>query len=377
MDFIDRIKEISNRIPKQIDHIKTEEATKNAFIMPFISALGYDIFNPLEVIPEFAADIGAKKGEKVDYAIRKDDEIIVLIECKWCGADLHKDHASQLYRYFSTTESRFAILTNGLSYEFYSDIDEKNKMDSKPFFKFNALEFDEHHIDELKKFTKQSFSLEDILTTASTLKYTGAIKKILEEELKNPSEQFVRFFAAQIYDGRLTQQVIEQFTRIVKEARNQFVNERINERLKSALSANDIEKPDPNSISNEKENAGLTSKGNDEIVTTQEEIDGYNIVRAILSKNVDTSRVKMRDTKSYCGILLDDNNRKPICRLHFNYSQKYLGIFENKKEARTKIDSVNDVFKFEEQIRKTLLEYEGEGKTKIGTEEEKASSLES
>ncbi len=239
MDLIDKIKEISSRIPKQIDHIKTEEATKNAFIMPFISALGYDVFNPFEVIPEFTADIGAKKGEKVDYAIKKDDGIIILIECKWSGADLHKDYASQLYRYFSATEARFAILTNGISYEFYSDIDELNKMDSKPFFIFNILDFEDHHINELKKFTKQTFSLEDILTTASTLKYAGAIKKILEEELKNPSESFVRFFASQVYDKRLTQPVIEQFTKIARESRSQFINDRINERLKSALSANE------------------------------------------------------------------------------------------------------------------------------------------
>ena len=360
MDFIDRIKEISNRIPKQINHIQTEEATKNAFIMPFISALGYDIFNPFEVIPEFTADVGTKKCEKVDYAIKKDDEIIILIECKWCGADLHKDHASQLYRYFSATEARFAILTNGINYKFYSDIDEPNKMDSKPFFEFNILEFDEHHIYELKKFTKQKFLLDDILTTASTLKYAGAIKKILEDELKNPSEPFVRFFASQIYDGRLTQQVIEQFTQIVKEARSQFVNERINERLKSALSANDIEESDITSTEDGKEDSENILEEKDGVVTTQEEIDGYNIVKAILRKNIDASRVAMRDTKRYCGILLDDNNRKPICRLHFNYSQKYIGVFSGKKEERMKIDAIDDIFNFEEQIQKTVIEYEAE-----------------
>ena len=181
MDLIDKIKDIAARIPKQIEFIKTEEATKNAFIMPFISALGYDVFNTLEVIPEFTADIGTKKGEKVDYAIKKDDDIIILIECKWSGADLQKEHASQLYRYFSATESRFAILTNGVDYLFYSDIDEPNKMDSKPFFIFNILDFQDHQITELKKFTKAAFSLDDILTTASTLKYTGAIKKVLDD----------------------------------------------------------------------------------------------------------------------------------------------------------------------------------------------------
>jgi len=358
MDLIDRIKDIASRIPKQIEHIQTEEATKNAFIMPFISSLGYDVFNPMEVIPEFTADIGTKKGEKVDYAIKKDDDIIILIECKWSGADLHKDHASQLYRYFSATEARFAILTNGIDYEFYSDIDEPNKMDSKPFFSFNVLHFEDHQINELKKFTKSSFSLEDILTTASTLKYTGAIKKILEEELKNPSEAFVRFFASQIYDGRLTQPVIEQFTEIVKEARSQFVNERINERLKSALSANEPESiSDVTSVEEEKPDVEASKDG---IETTQEEIDGYNIVKAILREVVNVGRVAMRDTKSYCGILLDDNNRKPICRLHFNYSQKYLGVISGKNEDRIEIDSVDDIFKYADRIKSTISEYEGD-----------------
>ncbi len=352
MDLIDKIKDLASRIPKQLEHIQTEEATKNAFIMPFISALGYDVFNPLEVIPEYCADVGAKKGEKVDYVVKKEDKIIILIECKWSGADLHKEHASQLYRYFSVTEARFAILTNGLIYEFYSDIDEPNKMDSKPFFEFNILDFEDHHVKELKKFSKSAFSLDDILNTASTLKYTGAIKKILEEELKNPTEPFVRFFASQIYDGRLTQSVIEQFRQVVKEARNQFINEQIADRLKSALSANDREEAKEEIVENVKEVV------KDGIETTQEEIDGYNIVKAILREEVDVKRMAMRDTKSYCGILLDDNNRKPICRLHFNHSQKYIGVFTNKKEERIAIGEIDEIFNLAEKIKSTLSEYE-------------------
>lgn len=194
MDLIDKIKDIASRIPKQIEYIKTEEATKNALVMPFIAALGYDVFDPTEVVPEFTADVGIKQGEKVDYAIKKDNEVIILIECKSCDSDLSKEkqksqHIAQLYRYFSvTTNTRFSILTNGITYEFYSDIDKSNVMDEKPFFIFNILNFQEHQILELKKFTKSAFSLEDILTTASTLKYTSEIKKVLENELTSPSE---------------------------------------------------------------------------------------------------------------------------------------------------------------------------------------------
>jgi len=352
MDLIDKIKDIASRIPQQRDHIQTEEATKNAFIMPFISAPGYDVFNPTEVVPEFTADVGTKKGEKVDYAIKKDSGIIILIECKWSGTDLHQDHASQLYRYFSATEARFAILTNGIVYKFYSDIDEPNKMDSKPFFTFNILEFQDHQVTELKKFTKSAFSLDDILTTASTLKYTGAIKKILEEELENPSEEFVRFFAGKIFDGRLTKPVIEKFTTIVQDARKQFVNEKIDERLKSALSAN--EPIDDEFLTNIDENI----EESDGIITTEEEIEGYNIVKAILREITDVKRVTMRDTKSYCGILLDDNNRKPICRLHFNYARKYIGVFSQKKEQRFEVSSVDEIFKYAEQIKSSVVEYD-------------------
>lgn len=278
-----------------------------------------------------------------------------MIECKWCGADLHHDHTSQLYRYFSATEARFAILTNGIVYEFYSDIDEPNKMDSKPFFTFNMLSFQDHQVFELKKFTKSSFSLEDILTTASTLKYTSAIKRILEKELAEPSEPFVRFFASQIFDGRLTKTVIEQFTSIVKEARKQFIHERINERIKSALSANDTQDQKEKQQSKKEPLAEEDSNG---IVTTEEEIEGYYIVKAILRESIDISRVAMRDTKSYCGILLDDNNRKPICRLHFNHAQKYLGVMSQKQEEKIPIELIDDIYKYSDQLKATVMEYD-------------------
>lgn len=355
MDLIDKIQEITSRIPKQQDVIETEEATKNAFIMPFISALGYDVFNPSEVVPEFTADIGTKKGEKVDYAINKDGKTIILMECKWCGADLQANHASQLYRYFSATEARFGILTNGILYQFFSDIDEPNKMDSKPFFEFDMLNVEEHQINELKKFSKQTFALDEILNTASTLKYTRAIKKILDQEFEAPSDTFIRFFASQTYDGRLTQQVVEHFSKVTKDACKQFINDRINARLKSALQDNDEEPKQP--AINEAAPQD-TSESRNGIITTEEEVEGYNIVKSIIREVVDLNRITMRDTKGYCGILLDNNNRKPICRLRFNSSNKYIGIISNKEEIKTLIADLNEIFNLSEQIKATIAEYE-------------------
>lgn len=350
MDFIDKINDIATRASKQIDYIGTEEATKNAFVMPFISALGYDIFNPIEVVPEFTADTGTKKGEKVDYALKKDNQVIMLIECKWCGCNLDKIHPSQLYRYFSVSEARFSILTNGLQYQFFSDIAEPNKMDEKPFFMFDILNFEDRHIEELKKFTKPSFDLDNILNTASQLKYVNSIKKLFSEQVDSPTDDFVRFFVSKVYGGLKTQTVIDQFAKVVKDALNQFIRERINDRLKSALDGSvDIAMP-------AEEFCDEQDKKND-IVTTQEETEGYNIVKAIVREVIDPGRVTMRDTKSYCGILLDNNNRKPICRLHFNYSQKYLGIITGKDEERIPINDLNEIFKHADNLKATVNSY--------------------
>ena len=357
MDFIEKIQDIAQRIPKQMPHVQTEEATKSAFVMPFIQALGYDVFNPLEVVPELVADVGTKKGEKVDYAIKKDDAVTMLIECKWCGQNLDGCHASQLYRYFSVTEARFGILTNGIYYKFFSDIDEPNKMDSKPFFEFDLLSFDEEKVAELKKFSKSAFDLGNILTTASELKYTGTIKKIFAEELANPSPDFVRFFASQAYSGRLTQTVIDQFTKIVKQALGQALREKVNDRLKSALAAD----PDESQIQETAEPTSTQTEdqanAGGDIETTQEEMEGFYIVRAIGRELVDVTRITMRDRKSYCGILLDDNGRKPICRLHFNTQQKYIGLIAQKEEERVPIEKVDDIFQYGDRIKATIREY--------------------
>ncbi len=352
--MVDKIREISQKIPKINDLLTTEEATKNALVMPFISALGYNVFDPTEVIPEFTADIGIKKGEKVDYVIKKEDETIMLIECKCCQNDLNGVHASQLHRYFHTTSARFAILTNGIIYKFYTDLEESNKMDSNPFFIFNLLDFKDHQIIELKKFTKSSFSLETILNSASTLKYSRAVKKILEDELENPTENFVKFFASQIYNGRVTQSVLEQFTRIVKDARNQFIKDKISKKFQTALSDNEEEKKKTIEENIEKEEEQILKRG---IVTTEDEIEAFHIVKAILRQVIDVERIIMKDTKSYCGILFDGNSRKPICRLHFNTSNKYVGFFEKKNENKIPIEKVDDLYNYSDQLIATLKEY--------------------
>jgi len=357
MDFIDRVRELAARAEKLITRVQTEEATKNSLIMPFINqVLGYNVFDPAEVLPEFTTDVGTKKGEKVDYAIFKDDKPIMLFECKSCGTDLDKEHASQLYRYFSVSEARFGVLTNGIVYRFYSDLEQPNKMDTKPFFEFNLLDFEEPLVEELKKFSKSAFDLEEIRSTASELKYTREIKKILAEEWNSPSDDFVRFFASRVYPRLRTQAVIQHFTTITKSAFHQFVTERIKDRLKSALaqeaatSGKAQQEPVP-----EPQKAAVQTG---DITTTDEEVQAYYIVKSVLREVVDPKRVFMRDAKIYCAILLDDNNRKPICRLYLSAPRKHLGLFdEQKNEERVPIQDLDDIYKYAERLKTTPTYY--------------------
>lgn len=349
MEVQSKVKGLAERVATLKENIHTEEATKNAFIMPFIQILGYDVFNPMEVIPEFTADIGIKKGEKVDYAIFQDGNPIILIECKHWRENLDI-HSSQLHRYFHVTKARFGLLTNGIKYRFYTDLEEKNVMDTEAFLEFDMENIKDNTLNELMKFHKTSFDIDKIIDSASGLKYSTAIKEILIQELSEPSEEFVRFFVKQIYSGKIiTKKVLEQFTEIVKKATNQAFKDIVNDRLKSALNKEEVIVKEEEEIPEEEV----------KIVTTEEEIEAYHIVRSIVRTKVDVNRIIARDTQSYFGILLDDNNRKPICRLHLNSSKKYLGLIDqNKKEEKVLLNSIDDIYLYSDRLQETVLMYE-------------------
>jgi len=348
MELQTQLKALAEKVAKLKGQIETEESTKHAFVLPFINLLGYDAFNPTEVVPEFTADLGLKKGEKVDYAIFQNGDPIIIIECKNWKEKLSA-HNSQLFRYFHTTKTRFALLTNGIQYQFYTDLEEVNKMDEKPFLEFDVTQLKENTINEITKFHKSNFNVEEIVDNASSLKYTKEIKKLIAEELQSPSHDFVRLFAGQVYSGRLTEKVMGEFTDLVSRAFAQTISEKVNDRLNAALNK-ETEKQQEEVKEPEK-----ASK----IHTTEEELEGYRIVVAILRRKLPVERIVHRDTQSYLGILLDDNNRKPLCRLHLNGGNKYLGTFdEMKEETRHSLDSVDDIYQFEEELLKTIEYYE-------------------
>lgn len=365
MDFAEEIAAISSRANNQVDHLQTEEATKNALILPFIKALGYDVFDIQEVEPEFTADVGTKKGEKVDYAIKRDDTPTMLFECKKAGADLSTDHASQLFRYFHVTSARIGILTNGIEYRFFTDLEEENKMDERPFLEVNVLDYSEAEVDELKRMRKSSFDLNEMLSTAHDLKYRKALLDDLEAQWQEPDDKFVSFMTKRVYDGRVTKRVRGQFRPIIRDALRQFVSDKISGRLKLAMQEEEEKNLDPAQESRQDEDGPTEEddtvvKRDGDIVTTEEEMEGFRIARAIMREVVDVDRVAPRDVKTYFNVLLDDNNRQPICRLHFNTSQKYLGVFDaEKNEERIPIESVDEIYDYADRLRRMAGVYDG------------------
>ena len=352
MDLADRLQEIAGRIRTVADKVTTEEATKTAMVMPFIAhILGYNVFDPSEVVPEYTADVGTKKGEKVDYAVCQDEQPILLFECKHFGAPLGRDQISQLYRYFSVTDVRFGVLTDGSVYQFYSDIEEQNKMDMHPFLEFNLLDPDTVDVAELKRFTKTHFDSDTILANARDLKFTREVLRLLHTEWQEPSEDFVRLLAARVYDGVKTKRVMEQFTRATKKAQRQFVAGQVNERLKVALSSADAENGDTQPEEQDTDDdTGIT--------TTEEEWQAYYAVSAILSDTVDPKRVTIKDYLNHCNVLLDNNRRQPICRLYFNSAQKRVGLIADGREVdKVPLNAIGDIFTFADHLRRTVFGY--------------------
>lgn len=352
MDLATKLVELEKRTAQHRELLLTEEAAKTALVMPFIQALGYDVFNPGEVIPEFTADVGIKKGEKVDYAICIDGKLSILVECKPCSVDLDLKHASQLFRYFSTTDARVAVLTNGVIYQFYSDIEHPNKMDEKPFYVFSLDCIRRSDPSTLERFTRHNFDINAIVAEAGRLKLQSQMRIELEKEFSEPSDEFVRLMASRVNGGRFTAAVKEQYQSALINSIGSFIRDRVNDRLTSALN---VANPAPEPEQPENDNMSDGSA----VLTTDDEIGGFRIVQAIAARHINPDRVIIRDSKSYCAILLDDNNRKTIARLHFNSpTTRYVGTFIGKQEERHTVTALTDLYKLEAAIVNRIIALE-------------------
>ena len=367
MDFKDTIQQIVEKIAKQKDSIATEEATKTSFVMPVIAALGYDVFNPFEVVPEMDCDLVKRKGEKIDYAIMKDENPILLIECKHCKQNLNL-HDTQLQRYFVASKARFGVLTNGIEYRFYTDLEKVNIMDEKPFLVVNMLDLSDNDIEQLKKFHKSYYNEQDILSTAQELQITIQVKEMLNRNFQMPDDEFTRYFVRNLNDGKYTAKLVDQYRPIVKKSIASVINDIISDRLNVAMkNENKEEKQMPQEVENgnqqsdeineEKLPDGVVFQDREKgIVTTQEEIDAYNIVRSILRQYVDVSRIQYNDYKTYFSVNIDGSTWWWICRIYIGKRSKKICLPKDNYKTNEWIDieTIDDIFNYADGLKEGL-----------------------
>ena len=362
MTFEENIREFVKTIPNKLEHIDSEETTKIALITPFLREMGYDTADPSVVKAEYTADVGTKQGEKVDFAILDNGEPVVFIECKSVNNELSKDNISQLFRYFSITNVQIGILTNGVDYLFYTT-GEDNRMDDKPFMEINLLNLTKKDISELEKFAKDNFSVDNAVSRADDLKYRNLIKKTLIKEFEEPSDEFIKVIGKQVYDGILTQNVKDRFGKIIVSVNTEFINERVQKRLADAVESNDIK---VEKETEEEQQAIEESKSDDGIITTDEELEGFYIVKSIASENDNADYVAMRDQKKYCNILFDDNKYYPIVRFYFNNPNRLkIELYDKvtrrenggKVGDKINIENVSDIYQYKDRINNLINKY--------------------
>jgi len=360
MDFINELRQFATRAYQIKSAITTEEGTKNSLVLPFFQMLGYDIFNPLEFVPEYAADFGVKKDARVDYAIMVDGNPIILIECKPYNENLAK-HKGQLFQYYAATPAKFGILTNGITYKFFTDLNAPNKMDSEPFLIFDVLDIDEHLIPELKRFAKQTLDIEAAFNAASELKYTRKIKDVLQTMREEPSDNFVKYMLTEIYEGAKTQKVIDEFREPIKQAFDQYINDIINERLQSAIrSASSADNLIVEVSENEPAEEIIEKQSYGDRDATLEELEAFAIVKSILWNMCDVNRLSYKHTRDYTVVLFDNNSSKRICRFWFDKKQKYITTphpDDSKKMVRHDIEKLNDIYKHSDFVKEVCSRY--------------------
>ena len=359
---VDAIRTLMNRIPDLKGQLTSEEGTKHALVLPFLGALGYYVFNPKKIDPEFRADVGTKPGERVDYAVIDNGKPVILIECKQAGASLAAARQyTQLYRYFGATESRIAVLTNGIIYRFYSDLDAANKMDEEPFLEVDLESPTASALEHLRQFAK-GFSVDQTIEAAAQIRYVNGMKAVLLKQYSEPDDDFVEWLGKRVYSGRMTSAAKERFTRLARRSFHEVMAEHVQGILAVAQSSASAPGESADSEDLDVGTANETPGGEDgedrNVVTTVEELEGYEIAKDILRDVVPEERVTMRDRQSYCAILLDDNGRRQVCRFYFNKSPKRLALFDgstsstgSQLETVADIQELNDIYEHSELIQ--------------------------
>lgn len=333
---------LAEQVRRRQPHIRGEESTKQSLILPFLSVLGYDVHDPTEVEPEYVADFAKRRSggpmEKVDYAIRREGSPVIFVECKAVDCE-PRSHNGQLSRYFNATPSvPVAVLSNGLRYVFYTDLQEKNILSEQPFFEFNILSFTANDSDVLESFTRARFDPLTIRERAEEIIYTSKIITYMGDLLRSPSDSFTRFVLSELnmFAGqRITARLVEKFIPTIRHAiqtalldmATRSIREHGAERVEPPP-APAPSKPEPIPVSAPAKPeataapAAPTPKATvGQIVTTPEELESYEIVRSICADSTLQVPVVYRDTSQWFTISAG-SPRKWFVRLFFNQKRK-------------------------------------------------------
>ena len=380
MALEDEIKALAERIPGLRPMLDDEAKTKQFLILPLIRALGYDDANPAEVVPEFVVDYDTSASWKIDYALMSNREPLVVIECKRLSNQLEENEVNQLGRYFPNARragAQIAILTNGVIYKFFADKpNQQNIMDAKPFWTTNLESLRNNDLLQLRNFTKDNFNAENAVASASKFRHITEMKIALARQLTEPEDGFVEWMVrqtGQTYDRRVTSSRREEIRDLARTAFHEFVKDHVNDAVDDTLleirerAAQGIapitEEQDALLQADSGDDVGDSGHADDKIITTEQELQAFDVVKGIAQEVVRAERVFMRDYRNYSAIMLDDNRRRPLCRLRLEGRQMQIGLFDGSRvgghlvEQQHNIESLNDIYNHADQIRETVRRY--------------------
>lgn len=334
MSFADSIARVAERARTQIVNIVGEQATKMSLIAPFLTVMGYDVFDPAEVIPEYIASFAIKKAgqfEKVDYAIKVNDKIVMIIEAK-AHDQKAEAHDGQLGRYFnSLVHTKVAIVSNGIQYRFFTDLKHENVMDERPFFTFDLLNYQPKDLEDLKIFHRDNFDAIGIKQAAEEMVYLKGMTNLLANVLQAPSDEFIKFLIGEMSKSsesyeigqKITAKVIGKFRPIVQKALKNSLVHLMTRSIDDALGTPIPVTPDTSeSVSASEEVEEETATVIPGIETTEEELAAFDKIQAIAASSSQSDLpVTYKDVMTYFGV----NVGKPawwFARLYLSAKQK-------------------------------------------------------
>ncbi len=315
MSFADTLNRHAEQVRARLPHIKGEEATKQALIIPLLQLLGYDVFDPREVKPEYTADFAVKRAgqlEKIDYAICNDGMPVLFVECKSHDQPL-EDHTGQLARYFNATPSvRIAVIVNGVRMRVYTDLQQPNVMDRNPWLEIDLLSPKPVELDALHRLRKSEYAPEAVVALAEEMVYYSAMVGYIAQQFREPAESFVRHVASEVLPStRMTKGLVERLSPTLKKAIQTAILENVAKSFTSQVAAPTPAAPEQEPAPADGETTTATEGG---VETTAEELWCFDQVHAWIREVNPDAGVAYRDSKSYFTIH-QNNVRKWFLRL--------------------------------------------------------------